>query len=233
MTQIDASTAVTSSDPTLAEHAAVIHQLRQRAREDIVEIGRHLVEARDHVGHGAWLDWISVEFGWSDQTARNFIHVYEFSRDPKSKPVLDLDLPLRVLYQIAAPKAEAAREEIKEHIEAGEPISRETVIQAVAGRPKSAPVDVETETDDPSATAEARKAQYAANENAADGADDVGVDARHADDVGAGARHVDDDNLRGHVVPAASVRTRNFEACDHAQSKKMQKFLLRSALQPN
>jgi hypothetical protein len=28
-------------------------------------------------------------------------------------------------------------------------------------------------------------------------------------------------------------RTRNFEACGHAQSKKMQKFLLRSALQPN
>ena len=27
--------------------------------------------------------------------------------------------------------------------------------------------------------------------------------------------------------------TRNFEACGHAQSKKMQKFLLRSALQPN
>jgi hypothetical protein len=28
-------------------------------------------------------------------------------------------------------------------------------------------------------------------------------------------------------------RTRNFEACGHFQSKKMQKFLLRSALQPN
>jgi hypothetical protein len=28
-------------------------------------------------------------------------------------------------------------------------------------------------------------------------------------------------------------RTRNFEACGHAQSKKMQKFLLRSALQSN
>ena len=28
-------------------------------------------------------------------------------------------------------------------------------------------------------------------------------------------------------------RTRNFEACGHAQGKKMQKFLLRSALQPN
>jgi hypothetical protein len=28
-------------------------------------------------------------------------------------------------------------------------------------------------------------------------------------------------------------RTRNFEACGHAQSKKIQKFLFRSALQPN
>jgi hypothetical protein len=27
--------------------------------------------------------------------------------------------------------------------------------------------------------------------------------------------------------------TRNFEACDHVQSKKMQKFVLRSALRPN
>jgi len=28
-------------------------------------------------------------------------------------------------------------------------------------------------------------------------------------------------------------RTRNFEACGHAQSKKTQKFILRSALRPN
>jgi hypothetical protein len=122
--------------PALAEHTRAIHELAKRTREDIIAIGRHLAEARELVEHGAWLDWINVEFGWSDQTARNFIHVYELSADPQIQNlVLNLDLPLKVLYQIAAPKAETARQELAERHEAGEEITRAAVEDALFGEP--------------------------------------------------------------------------------------------------
>jgi hypothetical protein len=171
MIEIDMSAAVTPSSPILAEHARAIHELAKRTREDIIAIGRHLAEARDQVAHGAWLAWIEAEFGWSDQTARNFIHVYEFSRDPKSKPVLDLDLPLVVLYRIAAPKAEAARQEITERIEAGEQVFQAQVVEAIAGhrikgvrsKQESPPIATGNGAD-PTASAAARAAVYAAQE---------------------------------------------------------------------
>ena len=85
------------SNPVLADKAAAIHKLIKRARQDIVEIGRHLAEARDHVDHGEWLTWINTEFGWSDQIARRFGHVYELSQDAKFNKLLNFDLPLSVL----------------------------------------------------------------------------------------------------------------------------------------
>jgi hypothetical protein len=45
---------------------------------------------------------------------------------------VESDLPLRVLYQLAAPKAEAAREEVAERIEAGGTPSRTVVSEAIA-----------------------------------------------------------------------------------------------------
>jgi DNA N-6-adenine-methyltransferase (Dam)/Protein of unknown function (DUF3102) len=142
-------------DSLLVQKAAVIHALIERTKENIIEIGRHLVEVRDRIDHGEWLAWINAEFHWSDQTARNFIHVYELSLDPNSKRVLDLDLPLRVFYQLAGPTAEGAREEITKRAEAGEPISQETVLAAIADRRKSpatAPAEPSnTENEDASA----------------------------------------------------------------------------------
>jgi hypothetical protein len=123
---------MTLPDSVLAEHARAIHELAKRTREDIIAIGRHLTEAREHVGHGAWLDWITAEFGWSDQTARRFIHVYELSRDSKFNTLVELELPLGVLYRLAAPKSEAAREEIAARIEAGDNPSCAAVTTVIA-----------------------------------------------------------------------------------------------------
>jgi Protein of unknown function (DUF3102) len=111
----------TPPNSALAEHARAIHELAKRTCRDIVDIGRHLTEARTHVGHGAWLDWINVEFGWSDQTARRFIHVYDLSQDAKFNTLVEFELPVAALYQLAAPKTpDEARKEIAERIEAGE-----------------------------------------------------------------------------------------------------------------
>ena len=135
-----------ATNPALAEHARAIRELVTRTREGIIAIGRHLAEARNHVvAHGAWLDWIDVEFGWSDQTARRFIHVYDLSRDAKFNTLVELDLPLGALYQLAAPKSAEARQEIADRLKAGEQITRAAVNEAIAHQ-KAANSAAEPET---------------------------------------------------------------------------------------
>jgi len=128
-------TQVPSANPTadvLAEHARAIRELAARTRENIIAIGRHLTEVRDQIEPGEWLAWLEAEFGWSDQTARRFMHVYGLSRDARLNTCVELDLPLHVLYCLAAPKAEDARQEIADRIAAGEEVTRETVEEAIA-----------------------------------------------------------------------------------------------------
>lgn len=70
-----------------------------RTADEIVEIGRDLIEVKRLLGHGCFGAWIEVEFGMSDQTARNFMNVA--SRLGKSKTVLEM--APTVLYALAAP----------------------------------------------------------------------------------------------------------------------------------
>lgn len=107
-------------NPFLAEHAVAIRALGKQTAENIVEIGRRLVECRDrHLDHGQWLPWLEREFQWSRQTADNFIHVYEArAKLPKFG---NLSLPLSGLYLLTAPSTpEPAKTEIIERAEAGE-----------------------------------------------------------------------------------------------------------------
>lgn len=127
------TTDITVPNPVLAEHARAIHELAKRTCEDIIDIGRHLAEARECVAHGAWLDWVDAEFGWSDQTARRFIQVYELSLDAKFNTLVEFELPLSALYQLAAPKTpEEARTEVAARIEAGEKPSCAMVAEVIA-----------------------------------------------------------------------------------------------------
>jgi DUF3102 family protein len=80
----------------LAEHAAAIRRLGKRIFKDVVEIGRRLADCRDnHLKHGQWLPWLEREFGWTEQTALNFIRVHEAAT--KSKKFLDLNVPVSSL----------------------------------------------------------------------------------------------------------------------------------------
>jgi hypothetical protein len=82
--------------------ANTIRSLRKRAADDIIEIGFRLTEAKDLAGHGNWLPWLEREFGWSEQTARNYMQVHEMA---KSQNFGDLDLPVSSLYLLASPGA--------------------------------------------------------------------------------------------------------------------------------
>jgi Protein of unknown function (DUF3102) len=111
---------IPSDNRILAKHAAAIRRLGKRVVADVIEIGRLLAECKRICGHGNWLPWLDREFGWTDDTALNFMRVYELS---KSRNFRDLSLPLSGLYLLAAPSTpQEARDEIIERAQAGETI---------------------------------------------------------------------------------------------------------------
>jgi hypothetical protein len=127
---------------TLAEHADAIRQLGKQTVENIVEIGRRLTEAKAEskkLGL-SWGDWLEVEFKWSDQQARRFIHIFE--RKSQLNNLLNANLPVSALYLLAAPSTpKEARDAIIEHAQTGEPVSiaeTKRIIEDARGRKQSA-----------------------------------------------------------------------------------------------
>jgi len=116
-------------DLVLRREVAAIRRLKKRAAShgkaflaDIIEIGKRLSRVKDRVGHGNWLPWVRDNFGWTDQTASNYMNVFELS---KTAEFLRLrNLPLEALYLVArrnvTPEARIA---IRERVEAGEKIT--------------------------------------------------------------------------------------------------------------
>lgn len=52
-----------------------IHELERRTSESIIEIGQQLIRVKQRLPHGEFLPWLDAEFGWSQQTASNFMRV--------------------------------------------------------------------------------------------------------------------------------------------------------------
>jgi hypothetical protein len=89
-------------DAVTAKLAEQIRELRRNTIHDIVTIGRILVEARERLTRGQWLPWLRLEFSWSRQSADNFIHAYELSRDAELPTISNLpNLDPTALYLIA------------------------------------------------------------------------------------------------------------------------------------
>jgi Protein of unknown function (DUF3102) len=105
-----------------------INFLRVRARESILEIGFRLIEAKAYVGHGKWLPWLNCNFGWSVDTAQNYMRAYEFS---KNRNFRNLDLAGFAdssLYLLAAPSTPPeAVKAVMERAKAGETVKHEEV----------------------------------------------------------------------------------------------------------
>lgn len=110
-----------------AREAAQRIRLRlRRSAEDIIEIGRDLLAIKDRIGHGNFLPWIEAEFGMSMSSATRFMQVTE-AYGGKIVTVANLDVT--ALYALAAPKTPIeVREEIERMIEAGEVVTKATVI---------------------------------------------------------------------------------------------------------
>jgi predicted transcriptional regulator len=118
------------TDKALAGHVQEIRELGRRAYDDVVEIGWRLSECKKIVRHGDWEPWLEREFGWSADTAINFMRVHELA---KSRNFRDLNLPVSAIYLLAKPSTpDAARDEFMARAKAGEHVPLKEVKQVVS-----------------------------------------------------------------------------------------------------
>jgi Protein of unknown function (DUF3102) len=183
------------------DHAVAIRNLGKRTIEHIIEIGRHLTEAKKIVGHGNWRSWLDCEFGWKEDTARRFMRLFDLS---ESRKLLDLSLPVSALYLLTAPSTEEdVRDEVFARAEAGVRILVADVKQAIAtyasrasGAVKDGPeiiiqaepaapgmAQVTTNDVDPEDSAAALKARFAEEDGDADDAVVAGIGDREPEIV--------------------------------------------------
>lgn len=105
-----------------------IRVLVRRSAQDIIDIGAKLIDVKSRLGHGNFGPWLNAEFGWTQQTATNFMHVAD-----KFKNFLNLDsFAPSALYMLAAPSTpEPARLEAIERASNGETITYTTAKEIV------------------------------------------------------------------------------------------------------
>ncbi len=115
----------------LADHAEAIRALGKQMIAGTIEIGRRLIEAKVICGHGNWLPWLDREFGWKENTARNFMRVAELAKSAKFE---DLNVPVSGLYLLAAPSTpDSVRDDVLRRAAAGEAFSVAEIKREITG----------------------------------------------------------------------------------------------------
>jgi hypothetical protein len=189
-------------DPVLAKYAIEIRRLGKRVKEDIIAIGRYLEQAQEHAGHGAWLTWIEVEFGWSDQTAYRFIHLYRGRQNSESFPefhkLWNSDLSVSALQQLAAPSTpKEARVEVAARVQAGEKVSCAVVTEVIAkAKGKSSATNAPGAEDNGDSS----------NSDFGDAAAEILIEARRAQMEALAADEHEHDNNNSLAVRAKRIR---------------------------
>ena len=138
--------------------------MARKTGEAIRLIGQWLTEVKERLPHGAWLPWLQTEFGWSDETARKMMRVYECL---KSQQSLNLEIDVSALYLIAAPSTpEPVREEVIRRAQSGESMTHAKAVEVVHSHQQRRTMP--TFPVDPSIAKSIRKAQRAARKLAAE-----------------------------------------------------------------
>ncbi len=111
---------------------AAIKALMKRTAQDIIEIGQELIGVKSRLGHGTFIAWLKMEFGWTRRTANNFIHVAERF---KWENFSHLDFAPSALYLLASPSiTEEARDEALSRAESGEAITHRVAKEIIEGQ---------------------------------------------------------------------------------------------------
>jgi hypothetical protein len=110
----------------IQQKAKEIQKRVRRAKQDILDIGRLLIEVRSVLEHGQFETWLGQEIAWSPRTAYNFIYVYERFGDVTNFAKMDMDIS--AAYLLAAPKTpQAIVDEFLNRAQLGERITFKTV----------------------------------------------------------------------------------------------------------
>lgn len=118
---------------TLPQRADRIRSLVNVVRGCIIEVGRELIEAKAEVPHGQWLPWLEREFGWTEDTAQNYMRVAKAFEIPNGSVFGALTIDATALYALSAPDVpQSAREAAIEQAEAGERITKAAAEKLVA-----------------------------------------------------------------------------------------------------
>ena len=97
-----------------------IRSVARQLAHNFVEIGHHLIRAKSHLSHGQWGDWLAVEVGLGDRTARFYMRAANvFGNADVSTMTLEA---LNLLSELATPIE--ARAEALELAAAGEPVNK-------------------------------------------------------------------------------------------------------------
>ena len=103
------------------EQTEEIRGLMRRTAQGIVDIGQKLLDIKEKLGHGNFLNWLKKEFDWSELTAQRFMQV---AKQFKSHNLLDLEIAPSALYILSAPSTQdLVREEALSRARAGESIT--------------------------------------------------------------------------------------------------------------
>ena len=94
----------------LQQQTGEIRALMRRSAQDIFEIGQKLIEIKQRLGHGQFLEWLKAEFDWTIRTAQRFMNVAERFGN-KSDIMSSLNIAPTALYLLAAPYLD---EEVRE-----------------------------------------------------------------------------------------------------------------------
>ena len=82
----------------VVERTEKIRGLLKRSTEDILNIGKYLLEVKKKLGHGKFSSWLEFEFDESLTTAARFMQIY---KKFKSFNLKDLNFSHSVLYELA------------------------------------------------------------------------------------------------------------------------------------
>ena len=68
---------VTQSDPTPDELVIKIKEYLHKTKDNIIEIGKLLIQAKKQVSHGEWANWLATNIDFTQNTANRFMRCAE------------------------------------------------------------------------------------------------------------------------------------------------------------
>jgi hypothetical protein len=101
-TQFDYNTVPASIRCDLQAQAKLIRKLIAKTTADLIDLGRHLIAAKQHIGHGLFIPWVEGEIGISGRTAQRYMAIAQLAEAKNDSVSL---LPPTILHRLAAPSA--------------------------------------------------------------------------------------------------------------------------------